>query len=77
MTINEGQDLRKRGMYLVTNNDMSIVVGVFSKHADAKKSAAKTDKIWQPLERMKWTKEDTKKALEELALGLQCNIQYT
>ena len=74
MTINEAQDLRKKGMYMVTNKDITIVRGVFPSQLAAEKAACKKDKIWRPLEKMQWTKEDTKKALEELAIGLQCNI---
>jgi hypothetical protein len=73
ITIEQGQDLRKKGMYLVTNKSMDKVICVTPDYDLAIKKS-KNNKIWYPLTKMNWTKADTKKALQELALGLQCNI---
>ena len=50
---------------------MSKVLGVTSDYEAAKK--IKNGKIWCPMTKMNWTKEDTRRALRELSLGLQCN----
>ena len=71
ITIEQGQELRKKGMYLITNRTMSKVLGVTPDYEAAKK--IKNGKIWRPMTKMNWTKEDTRKALQELSLGLQCN----
>ena len=72
ITIEQGQELRKKGMYLITNRTMSKVLDVTPDYEAAKK--IKNGKIWYPMTKMNWTKEDTRKALQELSLGLQCNI---
>lgn len=73
MTVEQGQELRKKGMYLVTNRDMTKVLAVSDNYKGAL-AKAKNGKIWGPLSKMDWTKEDTRKALEELSLGVQCNF---
>lgn len=72
ITIEQGQELRRLGMYLITDRTISKVLGVADSYEAAKK--IKNGKIWGPLRKMEWTKRDTEKALQELALGLQCNI---
>lgn len=72
ITIEQGQELRKKGMFLITNRTMSKVLHVTHDYEVAKN--IKNGKIWYPMTKMNWTKEDTRKALQELSLGLQCNI---
>lgn len=73
MTIEQGQELRKLGMYLVTDRNMTKVLAVSDNLKEAL-CKGKKGKIWSPLSKMNWTKEDTRKALEELSLGTQCNF---
>jgi hypothetical protein len=72
ITIEQGQELRKKGMYMVTNKQMTKVLMVTTNINEVEK--LKNSKVWYPLSKMNWTKADTKKALQELSLGLQCNI---
>ena len=72
MSIDEAQDLRKKGFYLVTNRNNTKVIIVTRSHDEALSKSEK-NKLYYPLSKMDWTKEDTKQALQELALGMQCN----
>jgi len=73
MTIEQGQEFRKKGMYMVADKKMSKVIGVFHDLSEAEAAAGKTDKILKPLRVWKISKEEIAEALQELALGLQCS----
>ena len=72
MSISEAQDLRKKGFYLVTNKNNTKVI-IVTRSYDEALSKSENNKLYYPLSKMEWTKDDTKKALQELALGMQCN----
>lgn len=73
ITIEAGQQARKAGMYLVTNRQITKVILLTECH-DKAIAASSGNKLWYPLTKADWTTEDTVKAMQELSLGLQCNI---
>lgn len=72
VTIEEAQKARKNGMYLVTNKDMTKVL-LLTESENKAIAASKNNKLWNPLSKATWTATDTKNAMQELALGLQCS----
>jgi len=72
ITIESAQGARKKGMYLVTNKDMTKVV-LITDCEDKAIAASKNNKLWNPLTKVAWSVADQKRAIQELALGMQCS----